>query len=138
MRIASLDLGVKSMGICISDEMKVIAIPLENFTFEHGDLNKPISRVLKLIEEYNDIEEIIIGNPKKEDGTKANISDFIESFVEKLKLKTSIKIKYFDERYSTKRGVELLESKYKDKDKIKEMKDMAAAYIMLTDYLSSK
>ncbi len=138
MRIISLDLGIKSMGICISDESQIIAIPVENYVFDSGDIEKPVKRIKELIEQYKNVEEIIIGFPRKEDGSKATISDFIEEFKERLSKETDIKIKYIDERYSTQRGIELLEKKYKDKDKIKEMKDVAAAYVMLTDYLSTK
>lgn len=137
MRILSLDLGTKSLGVCVSDETNIIAIPVENFLFEEGKYSLAIERVEKLVKEY-EIGTVLVGHPKRQDGTKSEMTLIAESFHQTLtNLLPRIKIKLFDERYSTQRGIELLEQKYSDKDKIKEMKDMAAAYIMLNDYLST-
>lgn len=137
MRILSLDLGTKSLGICISDEMNIIAIPLENFIFEENDYKVAVQRVEELYKEY-EIGTILVGHPKRQDGTKSEMTLKAESFQKTL---TSIlpraTVKLFDERYSTLRGVELLKQKISDPEEIKKNKDMAAAYVMLVDYLST-
>ena len=138
MRVMSLDLGSKSVGICVSDEMQIIAIPVENFIFDEYDVDAAINRVIELIESYGDVELILLGYPMKEDGSEATIAEFIREFKDKFGKMNPTKIKYIDERYSTKRGVELLEQSIKDKEEIKKKKDMAAAYVLLKDYLSTK
>lgn len=137
MRILSLDLGTKSLGVCVSDEMNIIGIPVENFMFENGDYTQAIDRVEKLVKEYG-VGTILVGHPKRQDGTKSEMTLIAESFFETLtQLLPRITIKLFDERYSTVRGIELLENKYSDPEDIKKNKDMAAAYVMLVDYLST-
>ena len=42
MRILSLDLGIKSMGACISDKLNIIPTPLENFFFKENHFNEAI------------------------------------------------------------------------------------------------
>lgn len=135
MRILSLDLGIKSLGVCVSDNSNIIAIPIENFMFEREDWESALDRVLELVSEYN-VGTILLGHPLRTDGQKSDMTFKVESFYELLKKRLDIKIKLFDERFSTKRGKELLENKYKDKAKVAELKDMAAAYVMLVDYLT--
>ncbi len=136
MRILALDLGVKSLGVCVSDPSNIIAIPVENFIFERENYTLALERVLKLVDEYN-IGLVLLGYPLKTTGEKSEATLMAENFYLMLKdqLNDEIKIKLFDERFSTKRGIELLESKYSS-EKVRELKDMAAAYVMLIDYLS--
>ncbi len=89
----------------------------------------------ELVKEYN-VELILLGYPLKTNGEKSDMAYLVEDFNELLKDKIDVKIKLFDERFSTKRGIELLENKYKDKETVLKYKDMASAYVMLVDYLS--
>ncbi len=134
MRILSLDLGLASLGICVSDPSNIIAIPVENFRFEREDWDSALNKVLTLIEEYN-IGKILLGHPLRTDGTKSDTTLMAENFFDLLKSKTDVKVKLFDERYSTKRGIELLKNKYNNPEELAKHKDMAAAYVMLVDYL---
>lgn len=137
MRIISLDLGSKSLGVCLSDKTGIIATPLENFMFESGDYDTAANRILEIVDEY-EVELVLLGHPLRQDGTKSDMTLVAEDFFEKLKRTISkAEIKLIDERYSTQRGVELLKQKYgNDEQKLKNNKDMAAAYVMLYDYLN--
>lgn len=135
MRILSLDLGVKSLGVCVSDPSNIIAIPVENFMFERGDFDDAANRVVELTKEYN-VGLVLLGHPLRTDGLKSDATHMAEEFNELLKSKLDIKIKLFDERFSTQRGIELLQNKFKDPKELAEHKDMAAAYVMLMDYLA--
>lgn len=138
MRVLSLDLGTKSLGSCVSDEMNLIAMPIENFMFDNEDYNLAFNRVSELVAKYN-VKTIVLGYPKNGDGTRSFMTQVVEDFKEIIeKHLTNVNVKLIDERFTTKRGMKLLENKYKgDKEKIKEYKDMAAAYVMLSDYLST-
>ncbi len=134
MRVLSLDLGTKSLGVCVSDPSNIIGIPLENFMFERDGFESAANRVVELVEEY-EIVTILLGHPLSTDGSKQVMTHVVESFYELLKSKLDTNIRLFDERFSTQRGIELLKNKYNDPDKVAEYKDMAAAYVMLMDYL---
>ncbi len=133
--IIALDLGIKSIGVAISDETKTIAIPYKNILFKTGNAQEAISIIKDLVEDKN-LSIILIGYPVKTDGSRATILDFIDIVINKLEVELpNKKIIKVDERFSTKRGIELIEKKYKGKKKVKEFKDMAAAYVLLNDYL---
>ena len=139
MRIVALDLGEKSLGICISDSNQVIAIPQENYIFERFNFKEAVDRMNLYFDKYNDINLILIGYPLKTNGETVIVSEYVDEFIKLFKLQFSdIKIKKIDERFSTQRGIELLKKRYKDYDKIRELKDLAAAYVMLQDYLISR
>lgn len=134
MRILSLDLGVKSLGICISDQTNTIAIPLLNFNFERNKYDEALKKILEMIKKY-EIKLILLGRPLKTTGEKSKMLINVENFYKKLISNTEIEIKFVDERFSTKRGLELVE---KSGNNTKKMKDVLAAYVMLNDYLISK
>ncbi len=134
MRILSLDLGIKSLGVCVSDPSNIIAIPVENYMFEREEWDSAANRVVELVNEYN-VGVVLLGHPLRTDGAKSEMTLISEEFFELLKSKLEIIVKLFDERFSTKRGIELLQNKYNDSEKVKQHKDMAAAYVMLVDYL---
>ena len=133
-RIVALDLGEKSLGICITDEMQIIPIPVENYMFERFNLDQAKQRVVDLIDEYKDIELILLGYPLRTDGQKSDATRLSEEFMDKLS-DIGVKVKHVDETNSTKDGIEMLSATIKNKDKIKSLKDVAAAYIILKDYL---
>ncbi len=136
MRILSLDLGIKSLGICVSDPSNIIAIPLENFMFERGNFIIAKNKVESLVKEFN-IKIILLGHPLRTDGMKSEATEMSEHFYKILKENlVGVNIRLYDERFSTQRGIELLKNKYKDPATIRELKDMAAAYTMLIDFLT--
>ncbi len=135
MRVLSLDLGSKSLGVCVSDQSNIIAIPVENYIIKEDDWEDASNRVVELIEEYN-VGVVLLGHPLRTDGGKSEMTYKSEDFFEILKSKTDVKIKLFDERFSTQRGLELLRNKYNNEEEVAKYKDMAAAYVMLIDYLS--
>lgn len=137
MRIISIDLGEISLGVAITDKTNTIATPLENYMFKREDYEQAANRVVEIVNEY-DVTEILLGHPLRVDGTKSDATLMAENFFELLKQKLdNVNIRLFDERFTTKRGLEILEAKYKDPEELKKYKDMAAAFVMLQDYIQN-
>ncbi|BDV03002.1 Holliday junction resolvase RuvX [Candidatus Hepatoplasma crinochetorum] len=134
MRKLAIDVGEKSLGVCISDKDNIIAIPLKNYFFERFNFEEASSIILDLLETYKDLDTLIIGYPLKTNGTKTKATEYVEIFLKYLKAKINqdIKIFLFDERFTTKRAEEIIKNKKID---YKKNKDLFAAYVMLTDYL---
>ena len=122
MRIIALDLGIKSLGIAISDEAKIIAIPLENYLFKEGNLNLPLAKMNSILQEYK-VEKVLLGFPLKTTGEEATITSFIKKFEKELK--KVVPVQRIDERFSTQRAKELINTK--DKTNFKANKDLVAA-----------
>ena len=73
MRILGLDIGTKTIGVAVSDELSLTAQGL--FTLKRKGLQSDIRELEKLIEERS-VERIVIGLPKNMNntlGTSANM-----------------------------------------------------------------
>ncbi len=133
MKILALDLGSKTLGISISDALQIIAIPKENYFFDEFNIEQPLKRVEQYIEN-EEIELILLGYPLKTTGERASITSFIDEF--NIKLKKIANVKLVDERFSTKRSLELLPKQ--KQEEFKNKKDLLASWILLNDYLNNK
>jgi putative Holliday junction resolvase len=134
-RILAIDYGQKRTGFAVTDPLQIIAQPLKTVDTQS---------VMLFLNDYltnEDVEEIVVGYPKHADNTDADIVPEIKDFVEKIKQKhKSIKISFWDERYTSKRAVqEMIAAGFKKKDRRKkENIDKIAATIILQDYLKTK
>ncbi|MCX7940454.1 MAG: Holliday junction resolvase RuvX [Elusimicrobiota bacterium] len=126
--IMALDYGSKRIGVAISDELHLLAHPLE--TIKNDEF--AIENILRLIKERN-VGKIIIGFPKWDKVTP--IGEEILQFSEKLKMYTDVEIEFVNEFYSSKIAVEKLVSTGKKFKKYKRKLDVYAACIILQDYL---
>ena len=139
MRILGLDIGAKHTGIAITDESKMIAMPLCSIN-GYKSSNELSKMVLEKIKDYK-IEEIVIGNPKHMCGRESNFLDFIKETGKYLSKEMNIKITYWDERLSTK-AVErvLIEANLSRKKRKKHINTSSALWILqgYIDFLNNK
>ena len=134
MRILAIDHGSKRMGIAISDELKMIAQPLEYILAEPSD--KFLARLNELITD-KEVELILIGMPRNMDGSYGPAAQKVQDFVEMLKAAVCVPIKMWDERLTSAQANRLLIQGNVRRDKRKEKVDKMAAAILLQSYLDS-
>ena len=134
VRILALDPGTKRIGIAISDELKLIAQPLEFVPAEpFTDL---VVRLKQLIQE-REVEMILVGMPRNMDGTYGPAAARVQEFVSELKKALPVRIKKWDERLTTVQANRLLLEANVRRDKRKQKVDKMAAAILLQSYLDS-
>ena len=137
-RILGLDLGTKTIGIAMSDELGIAAHGYETFRFEEFNYKKAREHVIELCQKY-DIEEIALGIPYYASG---DISPRAESCIrfknDLLKLNPNLKIELVDESYSTIEADELLKEQNLSYYKRKEIIDEMASVVILNRYLTKK
>ena len=80
MRIMSLDVGSRTIGIACSDALLMTAQGIE--TIRRTSLEKDFNRLQELIAEY-EVHELVVGMPKNMNGTKGERAEKTEEFVEK-------------------------------------------------------
>ena len=134
MRILAIDYGSKRIGIAVSDELKIIAQPLEYIPAE------PFEGFLKRLKELlqqSEMELILVGMPRNMDGTYGPAALKTRDFVEALKSAFSVPIKTWDERLTTAQANRLLIAGGVRREKRKEKVDKTAAAILLQSYLDS-
>ena len=77
MRIMSLDVGTKRIGIAVSDEMGITANGIE--TLKSTETNNDILKLKNLTSEL-EIEKMVIGIPYNTDGTVSKNGEIWRSF----------------------------------------------------------
>lgn len=134
MRILALDHGTKRIGVAVSDEMKMIATPLEYIPAE--PFAGFLARLKEIIRE-KEVELIIIGMPRNMDGSYGPAALKVQEFSAVLKDAIAIPIKALDERLTTVQAQKFLIQGNVRRDKRKEKVDKTAAAILLQSYLDS-
>ena len=132
MRILALDHGTKRIGVAVSDEMKMIATPLEYIPAEPGA--GFLARLREILRE-KEVELIIIGMPRNMDGSYGPASLKVQEFVAVLKDAITIPVKTLDERLTTVQAQRFLIQGNVRRDQRKEKVDKTAAAILLQSYL---
>ncbi len=140
MKKLGLDVGDKTIGVAVSDEMGIIADGVT--TIERVGIKKDTGKVLDYIKEYN-CDTVVIGLPLKLDGTDSPQTEKVREFRQKLenKLKGSgmnhVNIEFYDERLTTVMAERVLIEADMRRNKRKEIIDRQAAIIILQSYLDS-
>ena len=134
-RILAIDFGTKRTGIAISDELKIIASGLT--TVETPQLIDFLNNYLN----SENVELILVGEPKQKDGTHSSVEVQIKDFLEKLKeIFPMIRIERADERFTSKMAFQtMIDSGLKKQQRRnKALIDEISATIILQDYLYTK
>ena len=135
MRILAIDHGTKRMGIAISDELGMIAQPLEFIPAE------PFAEFLKRLKEIiraKQVELILVGMPRNMDGSYGPAALKVQEFVAVLKDALTIPIQTPDERLTSVQAHRFLtEAEVRGRQR-KGKVDKSAAAILLQSYLDGR
>ena len=131
-RILSIDYGLKRTGLAVTDPLQIIATGLT--TVE----SKQLIPFLKDYFAKEEVELIIIGEPKNWDDTDTHATPLVEKIIKQLEKNfPTIPIKRVDERYTSKMAKDaMLEMGLKKMQRRnKKLVDEIAATILLQEYL---
>ena len=131
-RIISIDYGAKRTGLAVTDPLQIIATGLT--TVE----SKQLIPFLKDYFAREEVELIIIGEPKNWDDTDTHATPLVEKIIKQLEKNfPKIPIKKVDERYTSKMAKDaMLEMGLKKMQRRnKKLVDEIAATILLQEYL---
>ena len=134
MRILALDHGTKRIGVALSDQLKMIAQPLEFIPAEpFGDF---LARLRELIR-TKEVELILVGMPRNMDGSYGEAAGKVREFVTVLKETVAVPLQLWDERLTSAQANRvLIDGNVRRMDR-KEKVDKMAAAILLQSYLDS-
>jgi len=134
MRILAIDHGTKRIGIAVSDELKLIAQPLEFIPAE------PFLAFLTRLKELlrvKEVELVLVGMPRNMDGSYGPAALKVQEFVAALRSAISVPIQTWDERLTSVQANRFLIEGEVRREKRKEKVDKMAAAILLQSYLDS-
>lgn len=132
MRILSLDHGTKRIGVAVSDELKLIAQPLEFILTE--PFEDFLVRLKQIITD-KEVELVLIGMPRNMDGTYGSAAQKVQEFIAALKPQISVPVRTLDERLTSAQANRvLLQGNVRRADRKQKVDAMAAA-LLLQGYL---
>ncbi|MEE9214415.1 MAG: Holliday junction resolvase RuvX [Thermodesulfobacteriota bacterium] len=135
MRILALDVGTKTIGVAVSDELGITANGVK--TLKRVTPKGDIQELKELVVEFKPAK-ILIGLPYNSDGSLSKRGEQILRFSKQIENSLSIPIVYWDESFSTVNAEKyLLEANLSRKKRKKVIDKMAAVYI-LKEYLDSQ
>lgn len=137
MRIMGLDYGSVTMGVAISDPLKLTAQGIEVIRRkEENKLRKTLQRIEELIKEY-EVERIVLGYPKNMNNTIGERALKSEELKETLERRTGLSVVLWDERLTTVSAHNAMIEGNVRRQKRAEVVDKVAAVFILQNYLDS-
>ena len=134
-RYLGLDLGIKTLGVAITDPSNQLIFPRCTLHFKTEKYDDAIE-LLKPIIEKEKITDVAIGLPLNMDGSKGFASQRTLNFIPKLE-ELGLNVYTVDERLTSVEAERILHSNNLKSRKFKDKVDMEAAALILESYLRS-
>jgi putative pre-16S rRNA nuclease len=141
MRTVGLDIGERRIGVAVSDATGTLARPLGVLRpagLDVDALDVVVREIDRLAGEEDGVGAIVVGLPRRLDGTPTEMTPRVEEFARALGAKTSLPVTLQDERLSSREAESRLALRDKDWRSRKAKLDAAAAAIILQDYLDGR
>ena len=132
-RAVGIDHGDARVGVAVSDELGMLAHPLETIHVRETD---PVARVVQIVAEKK-ADIVIVGLPKNMDGTTGAAAEKVRIFADKLRA-AGITVRLWDERLSTVAAQRNLHEAGHNAKSSRAIIDQAAAQIILQGWLDSQ
>jgi putative Holliday junction resolvase len=134
MRYLALDYGTRRIGVAVSDELKIIAQPLEYIPAEPFDAF--LVRLRQILAD-KEVELVFLGLPRNMDGSYGPAAHKTREFMARLTPEISVPIKTLDERLTSAQANRVLLQGNVRRAERKRKVDAMAAAILLQGYLDS-
>jgi len=137
MRIMGLDVGSKTVGVAISDELGWTAQGITTLTINEANKDYGFKKVGKLITEYQ-VSKVVVGYPKNMNGTIGPRGEASEFYASELTRRYQVPTVLWDERLTTMAAERLLIEADVRREKRKSVIDKMAAVMILQSFLDSQ
>lgn len=137
MRILGLDVGTKTIGVAVSDELGWTAQGVETIPRQSTDVHAGFTRLKQLLDTYQP-ETLVVGLPKNMDGSIGPRAEACQQFAEAAQTKFHLPVILWDERLTTIAAERVLKTADVRREKRKSVVDKMAAAIILQGYLDSR
>ncbi len=137
MRALGLDVGTKTIGVALSDELGWTAQGFETIRRDEREPENDFLAIAELVQTHH-VDTIVIGMPKNMNGSIGPSGQRSKEFAETLQSYVSCKIELWDERLTTVAAERLLIAADVKRNKRKRVIDKVAAVMILQSYLDAK
>jgi putative Holliday junction resolvase len=136
-RILGVDFGLARIGIAITDERKIMALPVGAFRTEKTPA-LTIQMLVRELASYGAIEKIVIGLPLLLNGKEGDMALAVKAFGALLKEAFQVEVIYWDERLTSAQVDKLMIGAGFNRKKRAQHVDAMAANTILENYLDSQ
>jgi putative holliday junction resolvase len=136
MRLLSLDYGTQSIGVAVSDELRLTVRPLTTIRGKGWSRDALVRRVREIVAEYEPVA-LVVGLPLRMDGTAGDAARRVQDFVAELRRELPIPVVTQDERLTSREADEMMREQGLDARERRARSDEFAAAVILRDYLAS-
>ena len=131
-RVLGLDVGSKTIGVAVTDELGLAAHPVTTLT--RRGTARDVAQVRELAAKYA-ADRLVVGLPLEGDGSEGHRAARVLVFVEALRA-SGLAVETCDERFSTVEAEETLLEADLSRRRRKEVIDRAAAAVILRRWLA--
>ena len=137
MSILCLDVGDRTIGIAVSDSLRIVASGIGQLRRDKPEKNKESEHIKSLISEY-EVDKLVVGLPLNMKGEEGEQAKRVRTFVDELSSGIEIPVVLFDERLSTVEAENVLREAKVSPLKRRKVRDKIAATVILQNYLNSQ
>lgn len=137
MKYMGLDLGSRTCGIAVSDELGILAHALTTLRFQDEQYTYCAKEVVRLCKEQG-VKTVVLGLPKHMNGDIGLRAQISIDFKKKLEELGNLEVILIDERLTTLTVDRIMISGNVKRNDRHKKKDEMAAVVILQDYLNSK
>ncbi len=134
MRLMSLDIGDRRIGVALSDPQQIVARGIR--VIHRRSHQADLALISSLVTEH-EVEKVVVGHPLHSDGTAGEQAGKVEIYAKELHQVLDVPVVLWDEGYSTVRAREAMIEAGRKKKERRERIDAVAAAAILQDYLDS-
>jgi len=131
-RILGVDFGRARIGVAVSDELGMLAHPLE--TIPGLRLDDAAKRIAEIAREKN-VECVVLGMPRHMSGEMGSAAEEVNAFADKLRPLLACELVLWDERLTTTAANRALRDSGKKMKQTRGVVDQVAAQMILQGYL---
>jgi len=143
-RIVGLDVGERRIGVAISDATATLARPvgvLRAAALDGAAAGMAAAEIARLATDEDGeavIDAVVIGLPRRLDGSPSELTARVEAFASQVGEQTGLTVVLQDERLTSREAESRLAIREKNWRVRKQRLDAAAAAIILQDYLDTR
>ena len=129
----ALDVGEKTVGVAMSDELEITCSPRETLRRDGTELDR-----LEKMVSTDGVREVVVGLPISLNGTLGPSAQKVLEFVEQLRKRLTVPVVTWDERLTTAEAEKILIAAETRRSKRRQVIDQIAATLILQNYLRRK
>ena len=133
-RVLALDVGKKRIGLALSDELGITAQGLP--TLYRTTIREDLAALQELVI-ARDVKLLLVGHPLNMSGTEGRQAVYTKEFAERLRKKTDVAVRYWDERLTSVEAGRVLRSSGISIEKRARAVDRLSAVLLLESFLDS-